>query len=53
MKCTIYARCSSNLQRPTSIEDQVRRCRKFAEDQGWTVVESDRLVASLDRTEGS
>jgi site-specific DNA recombinase len=39
MKCAIYARYSSDLQRPTSIEDQVRRCREFAERQGWTVVE--------------
>lgn len=39
MRCAIYARYSSDLQRPTSIEDQVRRCREFAERQGWTVVE--------------
>lgn len=39
MRCAIYARFSSDLQRPTSIEDQLRRCREFAAKQGWTVVE--------------
>ncbi|WP_158821766.1 recombinase family protein [Granulicella sp. S156] len=39
MRCAIYARFSSDLQRPTSIEDQLRRCREFAERQGWSVVE--------------
>ncbi len=39
MRCAIYARFSSDLQRPTSIDDQVRRCRDFATKQGWTVVE--------------
>lgn len=39
MRCAIYARFSSDLQRPTSIDDQVRRCRDFAAKQGWTVVE--------------
>src|SRR6266581_8851698 len=38
-RCAIYARFSSDLQRPTSIEDQVRRCRAFAEKQGWAVVD--------------
>ncbi len=39
MRCAIYARFSSDLQRPTSIEDQLRRCKEFAAKQGWTVVE--------------
>lgn len=39
MRCAVYARFSSDLQRPTSIEDQVRRCTEFAAKQGWTVVE--------------
>ena len=39
MRCAIYARFSSDLQRPTSIEDQLRRCRDFAEKQGWSIVE--------------
>jgi site-specific DNA recombinase len=36
--CAIYARYSSDLQSPTSIEDQVRLCRAHATAQGWTVV---------------
>jgi DNA invertase Pin-like site-specific DNA recombinase len=40
VRCAIYARFSSDLQRLTSIEDQLRRCREFAAQQGWTVVES-------------
>ncbi len=39
VRCAIYARFSSDLQRPTSIEDQIRRCREFATQQGWTIVE--------------
>jgi site-specific DNA recombinase len=37
-RCAIYARYSSDLQSPTSIEDQERLCRAYAERQGWTVV---------------
>jgi DNA invertase Pin-like site-specific DNA recombinase len=37
-RCAIYARYSSDLQSPTSIEDQQRLCRAYAERQGWTVV---------------
>jgi site-specific DNA recombinase len=36
-RCVIYARYSSDMQRDTSIEDQVRRCEEFAARQGWTV----------------
>lgn len=39
VRCAIYARFSSDLQRLTSIEDQLRRCRDYAAQQGWTVVE--------------
>lgn len=39
VRCAIYARFSSDLQRPTSIDDQIRRCREFAAHQGWTVLE--------------
>ena len=38
-RCAIYARFSSDLQRLTSIEDQLRRCRDFANQQGWAVIE--------------
>jgi len=39
VRCAIYARYSSDLQRLTSIEDQLRRCREYASQQGWVVVE--------------
>jgi len=40
----IYARYSSDLQRPASIDDQVRRCSAFIVDRGGTV--SSELVFS-------
>ena len=36
-RCAIDARYSSDLQRETSIDDQVRLCREYAERQGWEV----------------
>jgi DNA invertase Pin-like site-specific DNA recombinase len=38
-RCAIYARYSSDLQRESSIEDQIRRCREYAARQGWVIVE--------------
>lgn len=38
-RVAIYARYSSDLQRPTSIEDQIRQCRAIAERNGWEVVD--------------
>src|SRR5688500_6778153 len=35
MRTACYARFSSDLQRETSIDDQVRECRDYAERQGW------------------
>lgn len=40
MRCAVYARYSSDLQRATSIEDQVRVARTYAAAQGWTVDEA-------------
>ncbi|MGG7644771.1 recombinase family protein [Rhodovulum sp. YNF3179] len=37
-RAILYARCSSDLQSPASIEDQLRKCRAFAKDKGWQVV---------------
>lgn len=37
MRAAIYARYSSDNQRPESIDDQIRACRKLAEDRGCTV----------------
>lgn len=49
-RCAIYARYSSDLQRESSIEDQIRRCREYALRQGWQVVEelvsADRAVSA-------
>jgi site-specific DNA recombinase len=39
MRCAIYARYSSDLQRESSIEDQIRKCRDFAGRHGWLVTE--------------
>ncbi|MFD0980339.1 recombinase family protein [Tropicimonas aquimaris] len=38
-RAVIYARYSSELQDERSIEDQVRVCRQYADNAGWTVVD--------------
>jgi DNA invertase Pin-like site-specific DNA recombinase len=38
-RVAIYARYSSDLQRPSSIEDQIRQCRDAAARNGWVVVD--------------
>jgi DNA invertase Pin-like site-specific DNA recombinase len=38
-RVAIYARFSSDLQSNASITDQLRLCRKLAEDKGWDVVD--------------
>ena len=38
-RCAIYARYSSDMQRESSIEDQIRKCREYAAKQEWIVVE--------------
>jgi site-specific DNA recombinase len=35
LKCTAYARYSSDRQSPASIQDQLRKCRDFAERKEW------------------
>lgn len=37
-RVAIYARYSSDRQKPTSIDDQVALGRKFCEERGWPVV---------------
>jgi DNA invertase Pin-like site-specific DNA recombinase len=37
-RCVIYARYSSDLQSPASIDDQIQLCRTYADRQGWVVV---------------
>ena len=46
-RAVIYARYSTDLQNPLSIDDQVALCRKVAERQGWDIVgvESDPAIS--------
>ena len=39
LSCAIYARYSTDKQNPLSIADQVRKCREFAQAQGWEIAE--------------
>ncbi len=39
MRCAAYARYSSDLQRETSIDDQVAVARQYAEHRGWAVLD--------------
>ena len=39
LRCAIYARYSSEAQRKTSIEDQIRICRATAECNGWLLLD--------------
>jgi site-specific DNA recombinase len=39
IRCAIYARYSSEAQRETSIDDQIRNCRAAAERNGWLVLD--------------
>jgi site-specific DNA recombinase len=38
MRCAAYARFSSDNQREASINDQLRKCREYAEGKGWNVL---------------
>ncbi|MEP3040720.1 MAG: recombinase family protein [Roseibium sp.] len=38
-RCAIYTRYSSTLQNASSLDDQERECRVYAERNGWEVVE--------------
>ncbi|MGO9256330.1 MAG: recombinase family protein [Bryobacteraceae bacterium] len=35
LRCAAYARYSSDRQSPASIQDQLRKCREKAEEEGW------------------
>ena len=39
LRCAIYARFSSDRQNPTSISDQIRKCRDYATRHGWLVLD--------------
>jgi hypothetical protein len=45
MRAVIYARYSSDLQREASIGDQIEICRRYADAQRWTIVETYRDAA--------
>ena len=40
LRCAAYARYSSDRQSPASIEDQVRKCRQYAQRQNWEFLEA-------------
>src|SRR4051794_19425833 len=48
-QCAIYARYSTNMQRPESLEDQERCCREAAEANGWVVL-NDHVFTDAART---
>ena len=39
VRCAIYARYSSDRQSPASIDDQLRKCREYADQKGLDVLE--------------
>ena len=38
-RVAIYARFSTDLQNPKSVQDQVRECQRHADQSGWKVIE--------------
>jgi site-specific DNA recombinase len=38
MRCAVYARFSSDIQHPASIEDQRLACQRYADRQGWELL---------------
>jgi site-specific DNA recombinase len=51
MRAVIYARYSTDLQRETSIDDQVHSCKAFIEREHWTLVATytDRALTGTTR----
>ena len=45
MRAVIYARYSSDQQRTTSIDDQIRLCKEKIVREGWTLVQVYRDAA--------
>ncbi len=39
LRCAAYARYSSDLQSPLSIDDQLRICREYAKSRGFVFLE--------------
>ncbi len=40
IRSAVYARVSSDRQNPLSPYDQIRKCREFAEQNGWQVLDT-------------
>lgn len=38
IRCAAYLRYSSDVQSPTSIDDQLRNCTEFAEQHSWSIL---------------
>lgn len=51
LRCSCYARFSTDKQTLLSIEDQVRKCREFAEAKGWVFL--DEYVYSDEAVSGA
>jgi site-specific DNA recombinase len=39
LRCAAYARYSTDRQNPLSTEDQLAKCRQYAQERGWSFVE--------------
>ena len=39
LRCAAYSRVSTDRQNPLSVEDQLHKCRQFAEHERWRVLE--------------
>lgn len=39
LRCAIYARYSSDQQSPSSLQDQIRKCREYAQQHGWIMLD--------------
>ena len=54
MRCAIYARYSSDMQKPESIDDQIGECKRYIEKRGWHLLEdqvyNDFAITSSDIT---
>lgn len=55
MRAAIYARYSSDLQNPSSIEDQIRVCRESIDREGWSYHNAycDRAASGASRLRAS
>lgn len=52
MRVAIYARYSTDMQNPKSVDDQERECRKHAEREGWPIAQVFQDTALSGATKG-